>query len=58
MQLTQRDLAAELGVSEEQVSRWVNGHHVPTGQNLVLLLGALQKRDPKLTLSDLITEAA
>jgi transcriptional regulator with XRE-family HTH domain len=56
--LKQKDLASELGVTEEQVSRWVNGHHVPGGENLACLLHALQKRDPEIKLTDLFGKAA
>lgn len=52
--VTQKDLAQEVGVREEQVSRWVNGHHIPDGLNLHAILTAVQKRDPSITLDDLI----
>lgn len=52
--LQQQELAAELGVRIEAVSRWANGHNVPAGQNLVDLLSALQLRDPSITLQELM----
>ena len=55
--LTQGEMAAEIGVAEETVSRWVNGHATPGGENLLATLSCLQKRDPAITIAD-ITEVA
>lgn len=56
--LTQGELAAEIGVAEETVSRWVNGHATPGGDKLLATLSCLQRRDPAVTLSDIAGEAA
>lgn len=56
LNLRQKDLAEELGVREEAVSRWANDHHMPDGRNLVALLAALQRRDPSITLADLTSD--
>jgi len=38
---TQQELADEIGVASETVSRWENGHHKPTGDMYVLLCESL-----------------
>ena len=38
--LTQKDLAARVGVSPGAVSAWVNGDSAPTHKNLELIVGA------------------
>jgi len=40
--LTQRQLAAQAGVTPEQVSRWLSGRYVPSTANLRQLASALQ----------------
>ena len=54
--MTQKELAQELGVREEAVSRWVNGHHHPGGRNLLTILAVLQGRDSSITIEDLSDE--
>lgn len=49
-----RVIAGAIGVSKETLSRWLQGHVVPGGQNLVALLGYLQRFDKSLTLVDLM----
>lgn len=55
--LNQREMADSLGVAQETLSRWVQGHKRPTGTNLVLLLGHLRKYEPNLQAEDLLEVA-
>lgn len=54
----QVELAQAIGVTEETVSRWVNGHKVPSSTNLLATLAFLQARDRKITIRDLTERAA
>lgn len=55
----QVDLAEGIGVAEETVSRWANGHETnPTSANLLAILAFLQKRDASITFEDLVGAAA
>jgi transcriptional regulator with XRE-family HTH domain len=52
-------LADAIGVTEETVSRWVNGHaNNPGGAHLLAILDFLQQRDPSITFDELIGKAA
>lgn len=55
--ITQRELAQEVGVREEAVSRWVNEHHTPDGRNMLAVLTAIQRRDPSVTFEQLFGAA-
>lgn len=57
LDVTQGELAKAIGVRQETVSRWVQGHVTPAGDNLAAVLAFLQERDPAITLTDL-AEAA
>lgn len=52
--VSQRELAAELGVSEQTVWGWCNGHRTPRLENLVASVEYLQQFDPDLTVDDLL----
>jgi transcriptional regulator with XRE-family HTH domain len=51
--VSQRALARELGVGDDQVSEWVRGHHAPSSRSLVAILAALRKYDAAITFEDL-----
>lgn len=42
-EIKQRELAEALGISRENVSRWVNGHHVPAGDTTAKILGFINR---------------
>lgn len=52
--LNQRELAESLGVAPETLSRWVQNHKRPTGENLVRLLAHLRQYEQDLQAEDLI----
>jgi transcriptional regulator with XRE-family HTH domain len=55
----QVQLAEAIGVTEETVSRWVNGHsNNPTSANLLAILDFLQKRDATISFQELTGRAA
>jgi transcriptional regulator with XRE-family HTH domain len=51
--VTQGELAEQIGVRQETVSRWVNDHSTPGADSLLAILSFLQRRDPSVTLTDL-----
>lgn len=54
--LKQKDVADALGIAEETLSRWVQGHVKPSGENLVRLYTYLRKYEPKLRIESLSPE--
>lgn len=54
--IQQVDFASSLGVRQETVSRWVNGHVTPDGDKLIAILRELQRHDASITLDDLIAK--
>lgn len=55
----QVELAGEIDVTVETVSRWVNGHSDnPSSAHLLAILAFLQRRDPSITFQDVIGRAA
>jgi len=48
-------MAADLGIAEETVSRWVHGHSAPSSRNLLAMLSYLQDRDPSVSLEDIFS---
>lgn len=55
--LKQKQIAEAIGVSEETVSRWVNGHVRPSGDNLVRLAAYLRRYQPDVREADLLAPA-
>ena len=43
LDLTQSELAREMGVSRQEVSRWLRGERVPTQRNLNLMTLAMRR---------------
>lgn len=52
LSLSRGRLAAELAVDKSVVSRWLNGHQAPSGQNLANLTALVAKHRPGFTLLD------
>lgn len=49
----QEDFAARMGVTQSTVSRWVNGHALPVGEQLLKL-----SRESRVKVEDLVTSRA
>ena len=47
LELTQRELADEIGATQETVSRWETGAHLPRGANLKALRNLAEKAKRK-----------
>ncbi len=56
--LTQKEIAAALGVAPETVTRWKRGDIAPGGQNLLRLLAFLRQHEPELQPEDLFAPEA
>jgi transcriptional regulator with XRE-family HTH domain len=54
--ITQRDIAATVGVAPETLSRWKRHRVMPSGDSLLKLLAGLQVYEPRLRLADLIKD--
>jgi len=53
---TQGEIAEDLGIARETLSRWVTGAVVPSGPNLVRLADYLRRYLPSLRESDLLSD--
>ena len=52
----QKDLATELGVAPETVSRWCTGEITPGGRTVLRIVGFLRRLEPRLRAEDLFAE--
>lgn len=56
--LVQKDMAEAIGVTQETLSRWSQGHVTPGGTNLGRLLEHLRRFEPGITVADVLPDPA